>query len=65
MSDELARKLYAAWLSERLGISLAYAYSRHAVGKEMGAVWLGLAQYVRETADSEVVQHLAPVEESE
>ena len=65
LNDELARKLYAAWMSERLGISLAYAYSRHAVGKKMGAVWLGLASYLRETASSTFAQSLAPREGTE
>ncbi len=35
------------------------------VGKKMGAVWLGLASYLRETASSTFAQSLAPREGTE
>lgn len=43
--EPLARKLFAAYMSNRLGIGLDYAYKRYAKeGAEVGPFWIELAE---------------------
>ena len=42
--DALARKIAAAWLSERMGIGLAYTYKTYAEEGKIGDKWIWVAR---------------------
>ena len=45
---ELARRIYAAVISMRMGLSLAHTYSEYAKGQEMGEGWIEIARVLIE-----------------
>lgn len=46
--EELARRIYAAVISMRMGLSLAHAYSEYAKGQDMGEGWIEIARALTE-----------------
>jgi len=40
---ELARRLYSAYISYQMGLSLNYYYTTYAKNKEVGQYWIDLA----------------------
>lgn len=46
--EPLARNLLAAYLADRMGITLAYAYTRYAKDAKVGTIWLAFAAAIQE-----------------
>ena len=48
--EELARRIFAAWVSHRQGIGMQYAYNRYVKGERIGPLWLAIARMVEDMA---------------
>lgn len=58
--EPLARKLMAAFIANRMGIGLDYAYKTYAKNAAVGDLWLALAATAEESIAKQMEQRLFP-----
>ena len=61
---ELGRRLFAAYLSQHLGIGLQYAYKKY-VSEQVGTYWYQLAEMVDKDMLASIDRQLRSVMDSE